>query len=76
MTLTRPIFVIENLQQYDMTSGEARKLERMGFIFKNEENADPDQRETTALVWEELGLEGERAFLLFDAVLERRKEDG
>lgn len=64
-------YVIENLEQYEMTDDEAEKLERLGLIFPNTESDDPEQRETTARVWEELELEGSRAFVLFDAVLGR-----
>ena len=76
MTPTRPIFVVEDLSSYDMTSIEARKLEEMGLIFHNAGETDnPDERETTALMWDELGLDGDRAFLLFDVILGRRRRE-
>jgi len=71
-------YLIENLEQYDITDNEVATLERFGFIYANtEENPNPELCETTALVWEELGLEGERAYVLFDAVLGRKtKKEG
>jgi hypothetical protein len=64
-------FIVENLVQYDLSEQDAAVLESFGFIFADGESENPDERVTTALVWEELGLVGDSAFLLFDVVLGR-----
>ena len=69
----KPVFVVENLEVYEMTTIEAWKLEDLGFLCKGE-SANPDERELTALVWDDLGLTGDRAFALFDVILGRGKE--
>lgn len=67
--------VIENLQQYDLTDQEAKTLIRMGFVFKPDEG-DTDygtgELGIAALVWDDLGLQGDAVFTLFDAVLGRK----
>ena len=64
-------YVMENLVQYDLTDEDVAKLGAMGFITQEADETPgfPAQWETTALVWDELGIEGDLAFLLFDAVL-------
>jgi hypothetical protein len=66
-------YVFENLVQYDMTDEEALKLQAIGFLCPDEESEDKDELTTTAFVWDDLGLEGEVVFVLFDAVLGKRK---
>jgi hypothetical protein len=67
-------YIIENLTQYDLSDDEAATLTKMGFVFHSDEAPNPDEREVTAFVWGDLGLEGDRAFDLFDAVLGRKKD--
>lgn len=67
-------YLIENLTQYDLSEDEAATLERMGLIFHSDESMQPDERETTAFLWGDLGIEGDLAFDLFDAILGKRKE--
>ena len=66
-------YVIENLTQYDLSEQDTAILEGFGLIFHNPEpdTDDPEARETTALVWDDLGLQGDSAFLLFDVILGR-----
>lgn len=70
-------YIIENLEQYDVTEDEAAILRAFGFVWPAEDADNPgvelDTGEyvLTPLVWETLGLEAQQAYDLFDAVLGR-----
>ena len=62
-------YVIENLVQYDLSEQEASILRAFGFIVDGDGTGHP--LEVSALIWDDLGLEGDRCFDLFDAILGR-----
>lgn len=73
MAPINPIYVMENDEVYEMTTLEARRLEEMGFIFFSDESGDERRAEIPAFVWDDLGIDGDRVFLLFDVILGRKK---
>ena len=74
-------WVVENLTQYDLSPEDAATLVRMGFLCAAEDADNPGveletgELVTTALVWEQLGIEGAAVFELFDAILGRETFD-
>ena len=62
-------YIVENMTQYDLSEDDVAKLLGMGLICKSEKYTD--LYETTGIVWNDLGLEGETAYILFDAILGR-----
>lgn len=64
-------YVVEGLAGYEVTQDEAELLEEHGFVVASSEF--PRQYETTALVWDDFNLQGDRAFRLFDLLLGRKE---
>lgn len=63
--------MIENLVQYDMTDDEAQRLVSLGLIVAAPDTVDV--YDTTAVVWDDLGLDDDRCFILFDLILGRER---
>ena len=59
--------IVENLVQGDYTDEQIEKLLELGLIVQSE--GHPGCYETTGLVWNDLGIEDDRCFVLFDLVL-------
>lgn len=66
--------IVENLVQYDCTQEETEKLLELGLIVQSAEDL-PDVYETTGLVWDDLRLDDDRCFILFDLILGRTPEE-
>lgn len=65
--------VVENLTQLDLTLEEAEFLQNEGILVQQEDN--PEFFDTTAWVWDGLGLEGDDALDFIEAALKGfRKE--
>lgn len=64
-----PASMVENLVQYDMSDVETEHLVKLGLIVAAEDAVDV--YETTAVVWNDLGLDDDRCFILFDLILGR-----
>lgn len=61
--------VWEDAAQYDLTDAELARLLEMGLVCES-----PDHEgvyDVTAVVWNDLGIEGDRCFVLFDLILGR-----
>lgn len=60
-------YITEELNQLDLTDKEVELLETHGFIIKSEEFEN--MYETTALIWNDLNLSGEKALKFIEAAL-------
>ena len=63
-------YIMENLIQYDLSDEDVVKLKALGFICDGDGTGHP--LEVAAFVWDDLGLEGEATFDLFDRILGRK----
>lgn len=63
--------MVENLVQYDMSDVEVQHLVSLGLIVPAPDAVDV--YETTAAVWDDLGLDDDRCFILFDLILGRER---
>lgn len=63
--------VVENLVHADYSPAEIERLLELGLIVLSE--GHPGCYETTGLVWNDLGIEDDRCFILFDLILGKER---
>lgn len=62
--------IMESGMEYEVSESEKELLANTGFIVHSSEGMWWD---TTALLWDDYGIEGEKVFRLFDLLLERER---
>lgn len=62
--------IMESGVEYEVTTDEKNLLQGTGFIVYS---SDGDWYDTTAVLWDDYGIEGAKVFRLFDLLLERER---